>query len=385
MKNCKIGKWNRANQKGIALIATLGLASVIAILAAGLMAGGLAELQAAKRFEDRTVAFHLAEGALDQRIAGLKTNRSDTAPRSGAPNNYQITGSYGTTVDPSENNPNVFEIQATGTVNSMGGTTDRRITAVVELGSTSPFTYGIFAQSFITMSGNAVTDSYNSNNGPYTSDSAGTNGDIGSNRAGENTVTLSGNVRIKGDVMVGPDANIDTAITTSGNSVIEGERSAASAPMTLDPVTLPSGVTNLGNLSISGNRTVTLPTGTYVYSSISISGNGRLNLSGATKIYVTGDVSVSGNGISTAQNLPPNLEIHVQGTHTLSLSGNGNFYGAVYAPDSRINISGNGQLFGAVIGETIVDSGNGNIHFDEALNSSSTSNSSTQLRSWSEL
>ncbi|MBI4372852.1 MAG: hypothetical protein HY585_03910 [Candidatus Omnitrophica bacterium] len=355
------------------------------ILSAGLMARGAAELQAAKRFEDRMIAFHLAEGAIDEGIVTVKTNRSSFNFESDARNDQYISGNYGADVTQSQNNSNVYQIEATGTVNSMGGTTDRSITAVIELASTSPYKHAVFANSTIAMSGNAQTDSYNSSEGPYDANSAGTNGDIGSNWTSGNAITLSGNVWVKGDAVVGPGADLSTSIVTSGNARIDGTRSAASEPKVLDPVTVPSSLINAGNLHISGNDTVTLPAGTFAYTSITITGNGKLILSGTTKIYMTGNLSVSGNGIGTAQNLPTNLEIQVQGNRTVSLSGNGNFYGAIYAPTSTINISGNGQLFGAVIGNTIADSGNGNIHFDEALESGGSSNSDTQLRSWSEL
>ncbi len=102
---------------------------------------------------------------------------------------------------------------------------------------------------------------------------------------------------------------------------------------------------------------------------------------GAVKIYVTGSISISGNGVSTAGNLPPNLLIY--GTRdptstnpacvgsncctSVSISGNGNFYGAVYAPAATISQSGNGAVYGSLTGNTINISGNGGFHYDEAL------------------
>ncbi len=94
-------------------------------------------------------------------------------------------------------------------------------------------------------------------------------------------------------------------------------------------------------------------------------------------IYVTGDIDVGGNGIATAGNVPPNLLTY--GTvdpanpsnkcTSVSIHGNGDFYGAVYAPAAGIQVSGNGSVFGALTSNvvTINGSGHGGLHYDEAL------------------
>ena len=78
-------------------------------------------------------------------------------------------------------------------------------------------------------------------------------------------------------------------------------------------------------------------------------------MTGEATIYVSGDVNISGNGIGTASNLPPNLIINVEGAHNVSVSGDGDFYGKIYAPESSISVSGNGDLYGALIGDTFSD------------------------------
>jgi cytoskeletal protein CcmA (bactofilin family) len=142
---------------------------------------------------------------------------------------------------------------------------------------------------------------------------------------------------------------------------------------------IPTGTINSGPLSLSGNATRTLSTGTYWFTSISITGNGQLNVSGAVKIYVTGSVNIGGNGIATAGNLPPNLFIYGTAADlnspttnvctSISIHGNGNFYGAVYAPSAAISVSGNGQVFGSLTGNTVTINGSGSaaFHYDEAL------------------
>ncbi len=381
-KNYKIVKVNK--QKGIILITTLGLIASITVLSAALLTAAVIEIKASERFEQRMVAFHWAEGAIDQTLVNLKTNSS----YSGVPSTSgtgRVAGNYLSSVTSLGNN--VYRISSTGTITGTAATISqtRSLQIYATLASSSPFAMSLFANQTIAMSGNAQTDAYDSRNGAYNSATATNEGNVGSNRAGSNTITLSGNVKINGNATVGPGAVVGTAITTSGNAAITGTKSAASTLKTLDPVTVPGSATNLGSISISGNTTQTLASGTYVVSSISISGNGQLNISGNTTIYVTGTVSIAGNGISTASNLPTNLRLNVQGTQ-VNLSGNGALYAAIYAPSAQVNISGNGALYGAVVSNWINDSGNGKIHYDKALGSVSGGSSSTsQVTYWTEL
>jgi len=225
----------------------------------------------------------------------------------------------------------------------------------------------MFGNTSATLTGNANTDSYNSANGPYNAQTAGSHGDVGTNGISAGNVGLTGNATVKGDVYVGTTGNPNTVITMTGNSAITGNRSALNTPQPMTPVTVPGGLISQGALSVSGNNTVTLPGGTYLYSSISVSGNGRLRFTGVATLYLTGTLSVSGNGIGTASNLPPNLLIYVHGNGNVSFTGNGSFYGAVYAPESSVQISGNGAFYGATLGRTITNSGNGGVHYDQAL------------------
>jgi hypothetical protein len=167
--------------------------------------------------------------------------------------------------------------------------------------------------------------------------------------------------------------------------------------MTIPPVVVPSCLTDLsdaGSYSVSGNNTTTLASGNYRYSSMSISGNGKVNVTGTVKIYLTsssslsisgngklnitggnliiytaGNIDISGNGIANNTNVPSNAMIKstYQGANGVSISGNGDLQGVIYAPNTNVTNTGNGSIFGAVIGKTVTISGNGNIHYDKAL------------------
>ncbi|MBU1149493.1 MAG: hypothetical protein KJ800_00905, partial [Proteobacteria bacterium] len=176
-------------------------------------------------------------------------------------------------------------------------------------------------------------------------------------------------------------------------------------PKDMTPMTDPGGGTP-ETLNISGNNSKTLNSGTYRLPSISIrgnaignisgdvtlyvtgntsiSGNGRLNIlpGGSLTIYVSGTVSISGNGITNSTALPENLIIYGTSTCTnVRISGNGNIYGAIHAPAAGVSVTGNGDIYGSIIGSTMTISGNGNIHYDEALQNVGTS-SDLKLLSW---
>jgi Tfp pilus assembly protein PilX len=403
----------RKNERGVLLIASLGLITSLSLLAMTLMTGSVVQMRQAQRAENQLIAFHLADGAIDQTMVALRTDLNFA----GVPSTANSLGNYRTVVCSARNpnncadptNPpaaNNYYIRATGQVGNTAtdfGFAQRQVNAVATFPQGALFDFAIFADQSITISGNAGTDSYNSTNGPYNPLTKGSHGDVGSNAGTAHTVQMSGNAVINGSVLGGPGANPANFVTMSGNTLITGSISAATAKKTLPPVNIAP--QTCSDLTVNANNTVTLPAGNYCYKSINVSGNGVLNFSGAAKltatndisisgngkvnfsaatdVYVKGSVSISGNGVGTAQNRPPNLKLFVQGA-SVSISGNGNFYGAVYAPTAAFSHSGNGQLFGAVVSRSVSDSGNAAIHYDEALNESGETTATNRLLAWQE-
>lgn len=367
------------NKKGIMLITTLCLLATITALSAAFLESSLTEVKAAEKLEQRMIAFHWAEGAIDQTIATLRTNASYSGVPSTA-GTGRVNGNYATTVTSLGNN--VYKIASTGAITGSYSvlSQNRSLEAYVTLASSSPFKMALFANQTIAMSGNAQTGSFDSSVGGVPKASGGS---IGSNRAGANTISLSGNVKINGDATVGPGATVSTAIVTSGNAKVTGTKSAAAETTVLDPITTPTGTTKLGAISISGNGSQTLAAGTYEVSSITITGNGKLNISGNTTLYVTGNVNIAGNGIATAGSLPTNLRLNVKGS-LVNLTGNATLYGAIYAPSAQLNISGNGGLYGGAVANWINNSGNGKVYFDKALQGGGTG-TTTDVTYWAEL
>ena len=168
----------------------------------------------------------------------------------------------------------------------------------------------------------------------------------------------------------------------------------------------PSGGTinpgNYGDISLSGSSTLildpgTTASGTYVYNinSLTMHGNSNLQLKVTTAQNIV--INVTGNGATTPflmrgntnanSNVltPEQLVINYAGTGTIDLSGNTSTTALIYAPNGKVSLSGSADMNGAVVGNTVSDGGNMNIHYDiNAANMSNTTNRNFLLSfSWS--
>lgn len=249
---------------------------------------------------------------------------------------------------------------------------------------TDPFGSAIHGKSTVFVTGNATTDSYNATVGPYGGTNVHHKGDVSTDSVAAAAVTVNPNSTIDGSAAVGPASlggNPSTGIVDQGT--ITGATTTEPTEWNLPLSTIPAGLTNLGPLTISGNKPVVLNEGTYWYSSLQITGNGQLKTNGAVKIYVTGTILINGNGtgnaspVLTKNNLPANLLIY--GTvdpnnpsnkcTSVTIQGNGDLYSAVYAPAATIMVSGNGQVYGSLTGNTVTINGSNGarFHYDESL------------------
>jgi hypothetical protein len=280
----------------------------------------------------------------------------------------------------------MIQMQLNPIINTTSSTTT---TTVV----TDPFNDAAHGKVSVTLIGNALTDSYNSNNGPYDpSSNKNHNGDVSTDSIAAGAISLGTNTYVDGQALVGPGGDPATGVsgeTTTGtpnpSGGIGNEPNAWNIPAATIPAT---GVTDLGKIDLSGNSTMNLKEGTYKVScspspctAFKISGNATLTMSGKVVLYVNGNIDIIGNAVSTAANKPPNFMVYGTASCTdVKVGGNGAFYGAVYTPAAAVQINGNGTIFGALTGNTITNNGNPTFHYDEALGAvgeSVTTNTST--------
>ena len=247
------------------------------------------------------------------------------------------------------------------------------------------FNNGIFGYSSVSLSGNAVVDSYDSSLGPYSLANSGSNGDIGSN----GSLVLADNALVKGDAVIGPTGS------ASGNNPthLTGESYYSGNEVTPSEIDLPDyfdALPNLGALSVSSAVPVIMPPGNYCYQSITIDGQATVTFSANTNIYVVSSFTIggqatvitsgnvewyiggtgnfAGKGIVNSTGYPIDLQIYGLGDDSnISYTGLNNFYGVIAVPEGTVYLGGNANFFGAIVGETVTQVGNGQFHYDEAL------------------
>ncbi|HTL47362.1 MAG TPA: collagen-binding domain-containing protein [Verrucomicrobiae bacterium] len=379
-------------EKGFILTTVYGLLAVMAIFSLALFSRNINFLSATERNQNKVVAFNMAESAVDLALTQLGQDPAYAGTGYISMSAGAMQGGYDVTVTTPGAHPDIRLIQATGYApdNSAASRAqeNRGISVYAQITQQSYFDFAVFSKEGMHINGGPTIDSYDSSLGAYGGGNAGQNGDIGTDSTGsstvgvENTINIDGNAVIKGDVMVGPGANPDNVIDLGHNVTLTGTKGSEDYKRDYEPIT--SNATNLGALSLSGSTTQYLGPGTYHYSSLSISGQAKLIPTGPVVIYVDGAVSIGGNGVATSSNLPPNFLLYAAST-SVAISGNGNFYGGVYAPNADVSVSGNGQIFGGLVGKTYHQTGNANIHYDEALkNTGGSANGPITVKSWQE-
>lgn len=385
------------SEKGSVLVVSLSMVAVMGILSISLMAYAMMEVRGVEEYERRMVAFHLAESAVDVTMVQIKSDGSYSglATTSNSYGDYSSTvcSSTSTSSCPDPSSPpasTYYRVVGTGAAsntNSTGVAQSESVVAVIQRSQVmSEFDFGIFADGGITMNG-GYTDSYNSTDGPYSAAAANENGDVGTNSTGAGAISLIGSGTINGDAFVGEGGDPLVDITTTGSSSVVGDSQPMGEAIVLTSPSVPDSTSSSGQLKATGTTVRTVAGGTYWYTSIQTTGGGQVSFTGPTVLYVTGNVQIAGNGFTSSGDTPADLTIYVVGSGSVSVSGNGAFYGTIYAPDSSVSVGGGAQIYGAVIADTVTLNGNSGaaIHYDEALGSGGGSSSATtNLISWTD-
>jgi Tfp pilus assembly protein PilX len=287
----------------------------------------------------------------------------------------------------------------------------RTIEVMAVQAKTSPYMRGLTMKNTVTMSGSSAIDSFDSSkpaystNGQYDPAKRLQHGDVASNSSGNlsdlknswvygNASSNGGTIQNTGHVQGTVTNNFQATIPDIAKPVWT---TIQSTPTTINnpsgPVTLTGGPAGspvnykLSTLTISNqSKALILDThaaGEESYINIWVTGKTTISGSGYIEqmpgvhvtIYNEDDVTISGNGYLNDSNTASYLEIFgvtpSSGTQKLTVSGNGTFIGLLNAPAFDTTISGSGAFIGAAIVRSVVISGSGDFHYDEALNSHS--------------
>jgi hypothetical protein len=138
------------------------------------------------------------------------------------------------------------------------------------------------------------------------------------------------------------------------------------------------------NVSVTGNETLHLYPGYYnlntlseqsAQSSIVIEPDPVTGLYAPVIINVTGSgggtvVDLTGNSVQNASLNPMNFQIMYAGTGSVSLKGNTQASGLLYAPNASFSFAGGSTWYGAIVGAKMTDMGGAAIYYDRRLNNS---------------
>jgi Tfp pilus assembly protein PilX len=391
------------NQRGSALLGALIVSVVLGLMTVGYLSVISTVMNNGSQALNDAKAFYAGESGLLLGKEWFFQNVSQTTSlMEGAVLSNVIT-------DAALSSFNGYSVQVDIIKNSTGVTVRSTVNSTTRLGynkvvsqdaavgsggaaNSFPFAYAGFGRDAVTMSGNGATDSYNSSVGFYGGTNVGSMGNVGTNGTGAGVVSLGGNATIKGSAETG----VGGTVTLAGNAKVLGATThncAKNYPSVVVPPSL-TGLASGGNYSLTGNGSATISQGKYKYSSFSVASNGKLTITGVCTLYVTGtfktagngkitissgasltlyvdgQTDLGGNGVVNSTNLPANFIVcstYSGATDGVKISGNGALYGGIYAPDSEIKISGNGENYGALISKAFTVPGNGNIHYDTAL------------------
>lgn len=389
----------QGNEQGMVLVTTLIVLSVFLLLGITAVLQTTADLRISSRYKTAKQAFYAAEagvnGVMDRYLSNpgdFKSRKtaeemefSTTRPKASKPGEVAVWWIPSIVYDTAEP-PAWVEIRSQGgTVPDTGARAE--ITVRIRANYHSPFSYGLFGDESVMISGSGYVDSYHSAKGPWSQEGNGRHGDIGTNEAKNGAIRLNGQGTVYGGAIIGLGATPDTDIVVEGHAKITGRRKTALESLNMTPKTDPGGG---DDLSESGS--MTLSTGTYRLQdsqlnsqrTIEIDGevtfliNGDVNMAdlaeirirerGSLTMIVSGNIKLTGQRIVNETGIPANLQIYgTSRCETVNLLGQSDLHAVLYAPVATISVTGQADIYGALAGNRVTVSGQGNVHYDEAL------------------
>ena len=324
-----------------------------------------------------------------------------------------------------------WKITADGQLTA-GHTADVQVTAVLEQQTVPAATYAAFATNnlcgALTLSGNVVTDSYDSSNITYDDGKVVTtqsNGNVGTN----GNLTEGGSTTVINGQLFTPRTGVGNckngavdALTANGGATVTGGLVQLPQPVTYpspaepspEPPTSNVGLKNndcgglanpaactidsvtkevrlvpgtqaapvaLGNISVTAGGTIHLGAAAgcpcyYNVNSIKLVGNSTVKIDGGPVVFnVQGEdeatpIDLTGGSLVNLSINPANFQIVYAGTGNVKLAGGNRTAAMVYAPNASVTLAGGSNFFGSLLAATVSDTGGTAIHYDRHLQAS---------------
>lgn len=369
------------DEGGTALVVTVLVMGLLLMLGSAFLTISSTETQIAHNQLDQVRAFYVADAGAQVALHQIKLNTAADPAYYADPTNLVggnvafETGNYAYTLanlglDPA-GNP-VIRVTSTGTVDAARSTIGTRVQAAYK----SWFGDAAHAQEKLELRGNVRTDSYSSITSPDASVCTGgacpgKSGGVSTDETADNVMKLTGTVWVGGDALVGPGGNPATAIEQGSTVTIEGTTGTEAEALAMPCLTLPSGVSSSGDLTLDNEFPVWGTPGittTLAFDDVEIKGTTSVQVQGKVILYVLDDFKLSGNAAVNPGGIPSHLEIRfLSQDGPFRVEGNTLFSGVAFGCNLKIEAKGNAEVFGSLVGEEVKLEGNAKVHYDEAL------------------
>ncbi len=390
-------------ERGTVLIVALVVFVLLAGLCASFLSVSTCTIVEVRTRQERIKAYYIAEAAVSAAIAEI-TSGAD--PGGDGVGNFsgEFDGGYYSAVA-TDNGDRTWTLLVAG----ICGEQSRVLEVTIKERPSGPFRGMVFGVYGVKVAGDAVCDSYDSLLGPYAAQVSGDHARENCDVASNGDITLAGTVELYGDVTPGPEGKL----IMPGSVFVSGSTCPAEENRLIEKYTYkPEGI-DLGMLS----GDCTLADGTYHCSEIKLTGGDILHLGclagDRVTLYVDGFISVSGwakiqihkgatavihhggdgkagillagGGMINAAHVPSRCIIYSATAGWVTVAGDSDFHGAIYAPGAPVMLTGTHDYYGAVIGATVEVFGSG-LHYDEALGfTAGESLTRYESKSWREL
>lgn len=396
-------------KRGIAIIVTLLVLSVVVVLSYALMDLGVQNLNHAQANLQSKKALLAAEAGITQSLRRLRDDRSWSG--AGLPG-VLTTGKERYSVEVTNNSAGAANLIAPNGALVPPGTVyllstgfaerdvhRRQVGVLVRVNHSGVgFHHAIFGYVHVDIANGSI-DSYNSNEGPYPDSRNPNGGAVGTNNP--DPPPDASNLQIpEVGIEVGPTGSVNAVeIGPSGSpaqvapgvnsNLVINLDSALSRDLARVSPPFPPGENDLnlrssgslapgayGDVSLAGSANVELAPGTYVFQTLDVGGNATLRVDeGVVRIYVVGDdgprtdLSLQGNSLSNTTMVPGNLLVFVGAeAREVKVGGGPQVAMALLAPLCDVRLDGTaGDYLGAIVGHTVTLNGQPAVHYDEAL------------------
>jgi hypothetical protein len=362
-------------ERGVTLVPALIISLLVMGISGAVVSNALHRYAAERDRGEQTVAEFAAEAGRDVALYEVQAQADLGADGIGVASGNVTGGSYVATISPAFSGTKIYTISSTGT----SGSQRRNVQLVINYASNS--VSGVIGLNGVTVNGTPNFDSYSSTTGTYASQVKGGHAANKGGVASNGNISASGSGTMFGDATPGPGGKY------SGNFKVTGSTAPAGSKIS-EPafVYKPPGV---AKTALSGSGTLTA--GTYQYTSLSLKSKDLLKITGNVTLYIDGaisstgqaqievtagskltinqgkgDISIAGGGIVNDLANPAALQINSASTTSVSIAGNADLYGLVYAPAAAFSKVGTANFFGTVVASTVTVSGTGWMHTDSS-------------------